>query len=132
MNFSINLDKFFECLQKVETGGEPKGGVGCVNRLEGSYGPLQIRKCFLQDANEFLHARIPIRAVRDNFAISKVIAYAYYLRYKASREALLQNDWQTLARIHNGGPRGHKKKSTLAYWKKVEKELIKKAQGGES
>jgi len=28
-----------------------------------------------------------------------------------------------LARIHNGGPRGHKKSATLAYWSKIESAL---------
>jgi hypothetical protein len=30
---------------------------------------------------------------------------------------------EDLARIHNGGPKGHTKKATLKYWDKVKKEM---------
>jgi hypothetical protein len=42
---------------------------------------------------------------------------AYWERYCPT--ALARGDWATLARIHNGGPAGHKKPATLKYWKKV-------------
>ena len=32
---------------------------------------------------------------------------------------------EKIARIHNGGPKGYKKRATKAYWKKVEKVLAK-------
>jgi hypothetical protein len=48
---------------------------------------------------------------------------AYFARY--APKALESKDWQTLARVHNGGPKGHTKKATLGYWAKVQKELGK-------
>jgi hypothetical protein len=30
-----------------------------------------------------------------------------------------------LARIHNGGPRGHLNPNTIKYWNKIKKELVK-------
>ena len=40
-----------------------------------------------------------------------------------SSKALEELDLKTLARIHNGGPDGAKKISTLFYWTKVRKQL---------
>jgi hypothetical protein len=34
-----------------------------------------------------------------------------------------KKDFETLARIHNGGPRGHKNPATVGYWNKVRKNL---------
>lgn len=41
---------------------------------------------------------------------------AYLNRY--AREAVKNNDFEKLARIHNGGPLGYKKQSTIKYWQK--------------
>jgi hypothetical protein len=48
---------------------------------------------------------------------------SYFARYAPT--ALAKKDWETLARIHNGGPKGHTKKATLGYWSKVQKEMAK-------
>ncbi len=45
----------------------------------------------------------------------------YWRRY--CPRALAQGDWQTLARVHNGGPRGHRKPATHAYWSKVRRAM---------
>jgi len=47
----------------------------------------------------------------------------YWRRYCPA--ALEAGDWETLARVHNGGPVGARSKATLAYWRKV-----KAAMGG--
>lgn len=52
------------------------------------------------------------------------VTVAYLLRF--NRKAVEAKDWQTLARIHNGGPKGHTKEATKKYWVKVRKELSKK------
>jgi hypothetical protein len=46
---------------------------------------------------------------------------AYLLRY--AHKAVDASDYETLARVHNGGPRGAKRKATLIYWHRVEKVL---------
>jgi hypothetical protein len=46
---------------------------------------------------------------------------AYLHRY--GKKALADKDYEKLARIHNGGPRGHTKSATVKYWRKVEKAL---------
>jgi len=50
----------------------------------------------------------------------KVVA-AYMNRY--CRDAWAKGDAERIARVHNGGPRGHKKESTLKYWRKVQRKL---------
>jgi hypothetical protein len=49
-----------------------------------------------------------------NRAYAREVVKSYLTRY-APKGAT----WEDLARIHNGGPRGHLKKSTEAYWAKV-------------
>lgn len=49
------------------------------------------------------------------------VVMAYLHRY--GKKALADKNYEKLARIHNGGPRGHTKRATLKYWAKVEKAL---------
>ena len=49
------------------------------------------------------------------------VVMAYLHRY--AKKALADKDYEKLARIHNGGPRGHTKRATIKYWAKVEKAL---------
>jgi hypothetical protein len=43
---------------------------------------------------------------------------AYWARYGGSNPTD-----ERLARQHNGGPRGHRKAATLAYWRKVDQAM---------
>ena len=52
------------------------------------------------------------------------IVVAYPLRY--APKAVESKDWQTLARVHNGGPKGATKAATRKYWVKVRRELAKR------
>jgi len=51
------------------------------------------------------------------------IVRAYMDRYATERRLGRPVTIEDIARIHNGGPNGHKKKATLKYWEKVKKEL---------
>ena len=53
-----------------------------------------------------------------NEAYAERVVRAYMKRY-APKNATMKD----MARIHNGGPRGHKKWATLLYWAKVSKVL---------
>ena len=53
-----------------------------------------------------------------NEAYAERVVRAYMKRY-APKDATMKD----MARIHNGGPRGHKKWATVLYWAKVEKVL---------
>jgi len=50
----------------------------------------------------------------------------YWLRW--CPDALKRRDMETLARVHNGGPRGATKTATVDYWRKIKRHLTTEAQ----
>lgn len=94
----------------MESGGDPRA-VGDGGRAIGMY---QIHRAYWQDAVD--HDPSIGGTYRDCYdpAYAERIVRAYLSRY-APRGATLEQ----LARIHNGGPKGHLKKATLGYWTKV-------------
>lgn len=84
-------------------------------------GRMQIWKIYWQDAM----AKCPKIGGEYQNCTQKVyaerIVVAYLLRYAPN--AVASKDWQTLARIHNGGPKGATKAATRGYWVKVRKAL---------
>ena len=44
------------------------------------------------------------------------------IKFESEQDGFMKY-FELQARIHNGGPNGHKKESTKAYWLKVKKEL---------
>jgi hypothetical protein len=110
----LNWDTFLDALQAVESGGEsnPDQAVGDGGKALGAF---QIWRVYWLDAVERrpdLKAR-GYSAVTDR-AYAREVVKSYLTRY-APKGAT----WEDLARIHNGGPKGHLKKSTEAYWAKV-------------
>jgi hypothetical protein len=109
----------FEAIRQVETGGE-EDPVNAIGDGGASIGPYQIQKAYWQDA--IAHDKSLIangetwQSVRDAQYAERVML-AYWSRYAPVWNA------ETLCRIHNGGPGGHKKSSTKTYWAKVKKEL---------
>ena len=88
-----------------------------------SIGIFQIQKICWLDATNF--NKTTGGKYENCFGIeySKKIVKAYLNRY-CSR-AIENNDFETMARIWNGGPFGHRKESTKKYWDKIKKELDK-------
>lgn len=84
-------------------------------------GPLQIHKTYFFDATYRNVSNRKNYNYVTQFDFSVKIMTAYLNRY--ARKAIINNDYETLARIHNGGPLGNKHKSTIDYWKKVQKFL---------
>ncbi len=62
------------------------------------------------------HSAAEWKHVTDRRLARRIIA-AYLLRY--ANKAVAAGDWRTLARVHNGGPRGAEKDATIAYADKV-------------
>ena len=115
----VDVEPILRAIQQVETGGEtdPSAATGDNGA---SIGPLQIQKGWWADAVKYdptLTANGETWQNCRNLAYAKRVAIAYWSRYAP--------DWkpETLARIWNGGPKGHRKNSTKAYWLKVRKEL---------
>ena len=106
---------FFAALHQVETG----GALGAIKGDKGkALGPLQIHRAYHADS------RVGGDYARcADLEYSKKVVTAYMQRYApAAWEA---GDVSTLARIHNGGPRGHLKPATKSYAQKVLRVLKK-------
>lgn len=111
------LDTLITAIRAVETGGKPAKD-GDSGR---SIGALQISRAYWHDAIEFDPSIGGCYADCRDFAYARRIFTAYMRRY--CQAALDSGDWETVARIHNGGPRGATKNATLSYWRKVQAKL---------
>ena len=100
---------FFRALHIVETSGRTGAIIGDNGR---ALGPLQIHRGYHTDA------RIGGDYARcADLDYSRRVVTAYLQRYAPA--AWASGDVVTLARIHNGGPRGASKPATVAYGDKV-------------
>jgi hypothetical protein len=100
---------FFRALHVVETSGRTGPILGDNGK---ALGPLQIHRGYHADS----------RVAGDYSRVadldySKRVATAYLKRH--APEAWAKGDVETLARVHNGGPRGHLKAATKSYGARV-------------
>jgi hypothetical protein len=79
-------------------------------------GPMQIHYAYWKSAR----VRGKYSDCAD-YAYSCKVVTAYWQRY--APRALRTGDYETLARVHNGGPRGYARESTKKYWARVRKVL---------
>ena len=125
---NISLDTLLEAMNKVEASGRkikvPDGDNG--TRI----GPLQISEDYFTESMECLNKNgIQMKAPQfknqwdgcRTWLFSKIIVWAYMNRY--CPKAVRNGDWERIARIHNGGPNGYKKRATEGYWAKVKTAL---------
>lgn len=102
-------ESFWRALHLVETGGRHGSILGDGGK---ALGPLQIHRGYHADA------RIGGDYSRcADLDYSKRVVSAYLQRYAPA--AWAAGDVETLARVHNGGPRGDRKQATINYGKKV-------------
>ena len=105
-----------DAIKAVESGGD-SSAVGDNGKSLGAY---QIGKAYWSDATKHGKVKWDYKAgVKDDAKCKQVIRW-YWKRY-APKNATKE----TKARIHNGGPKGHKKKATEKYWAKVKKAMEK-------
>ncbi len=102
-------ESFWRALHQVETSGRQGPILGDNGR---SLGPLQISRAYFTDSRV---AGTYEQVVDLPFA--RRVVSAYLQRY--APKAWAAGDVETLARIHNGGPRGDRKQATINYGKKV-------------
>ena len=115
MAISAPPESFWRALHLVETGGRHGAIIGDNGA---ALGPLQIHRAYWADS------RIPgTYAQCADLAYSRRVAEAYLRRY--APRAYAAGDWRTLARIHNGGPAGHRNAATLPYLRRVERQMLK-------
>ncbi len=96
---------------------ESSGRLGAIKGDNGqALGPLQIHRAY--------HADSGVKGKYEQCAdleYSKKVVAAYLARY--CPKALKQNNFEVLARVHNGGPMGHKNPNTIKYFAKIRKHL---------
>jgi hypothetical protein len=115
---SYSLEELLAALRLVETGGLKHEGRHATGDGGKALGPYQIHRAYWKDsglAGSHEDCRDP--------AYAREVVQAYWRRY-CPRE-LAEGNLEVLARVHNGGPEGHKKSATLRFWRKVEAELQK-------
>lgn len=116
-------------IRMVETGGSPNGGLGAVGDNGNAWGPYQIWEIYHKDAAARDKTLNNYRSCLNSKSYSERVIKVYMKRYaKAAAKRLDQGkatraDLETVARIHNGGPRGATKASTQKYWAKVASHL---------
>lgn len=128
-----SISDLLKALRAVETGGEvfPENAIGDNGR---SRGPYQIGRDYWADAVEFATKNAGIDPAAwdyDELVWSaphcEQIMLWYWGRWCPEALAAASDRYdrgdmsalQTLARVHNGGPRGASKTSTLDYWQRV-------------
>ena len=104
-----NLADLLVAIAQVESEGDPNA----VNVFEDAVGLYQIRPIYVKDCNRILGR--PEFKLSDRYdpKRSRLMVVMYITHYGKGKSL------EDMARIHNGGPRGHKKAATEAYWKKV-------------
>ena len=112
----VSMTEFLAAIRQVESHGNDKA-VGDGGK---AIGPYQIWHAYWKDATEFDKTLGGSYQDCYNPQYASKVVRAYMARYAPKGASL-----ETLARIHNGGPKGHQKEATLAYWAKVQKELAR-------
>jgi len=106
------IDPLLDAIAQVESRNDPdvKGDGG---RASGVY---QIHRDYWADGTRFLRVNWDYELAADP-AKAREVVRAYLLHYGLGRGLL------DMARIHNGGPNGHRKQSTLEYARRVARTL---------
>jgi hypothetical protein len=112
----FDWDRFLAALQKVESGGvkNPDTAVGDNGKALGRY---QLHQNYVLDAKAYDGTLVgSYRDIATHPVDSGRAVTAYLTRY--GRADIEAGNIENLAKKHNGGPTGHKKKATEKYWKK--------------
>jgi len=124
MASDIDWTKLLAAIKQVESNGN-EDAVGDGGRSIGAY---QISTRYYGDAVEFNPSLAEGKSYQDvagegSSAYAEEVIKSYMDRYATEARLGHKPTAEDIARIHNGGPNGYKKDSTLGYWKKVEKHM---------
>jgi hypothetical protein len=103
-----DIERLLDAIARVESHYDPNA-VGDSGRALGAY---QIHRVYWEDGTALLGVDWPHRDATDPKKARRVVK-AYLLHY-GSGKSLIE-----MARIHNGGPCGYRKKATLCYARKI-------------
>lgn len=115
-----NLDIALHCIHMVESSGGKNTKDGDNGDAIGEY---QIHKSYWEDATRILKVDWPYKNARNKIKAEKAVR-AYLLHYQKTNK--YPATIETYTRLHNGGPNGPKRKSTVVYWNKCKQYLPKK------
>ncbi len=122
-NNQLTWDDFVEAVIQVES----RGNDLAYNERENAVGCLQIRPIMVKEVNRVLKTNKSnlTFTLNDRWDRQKsidmfdIIADEIYCCVGLSQMEF----FEIVARKWNGGPSGHKKTSTIAYWNKIKKQL---------
>jgi len=104
----------------VESGGDARA----IGDNGAAYGVLQIHAAYAQDAAGYERENWTHEDAFDEEIAVKMFV-AYMERYAKKQRLGGPATAEQIARIHNGGPNGYKRRATDKYWSKVKAELIR-------
>ena len=107
---TVPTDRLLDAMYTVES----SRGKGLVGDGGKAIGPYQIWYSYWRDAVEYDPSIGGVYRDCMDKAYSERIVWAYWCRYAPQGAGVEQ-----LARIHNGGSRGHKNPKTVGYWNKI-------------
>jgi hypothetical protein len=81
-------------------------------------GMLQMHPAYVRDASEYANENWKHLNALDEMTAIRIFR-AYMARYATEERLGRPVTYEDIARIHNGGPNGYKKLSTIPYWNKV-------------
>jgi len=108
----MNLNRLISALMIVESSGNDQA-IGDNGR---ALGPLQIHRGVVLDVNRITGSHYRWEAM-TNRVQARAVCQAYLEHYGRGKSIEEQ------ARIWNGGPTGDRKPVTLAYWRRVKRNL---------
>jgi hypothetical protein len=103
-----DIERLLDAIARIESHCDPNA-VGDGGRALGAY---QIHHIYWEDGTRLLGVDWPHRDATDLKKARRVVK-AYLLHYGEGKSLI------EMARIHNGGPCGYKKKATLPYARKI-------------
>lgn len=112
---TVTTDQLIDAIAVVES-----------NRGATSANVYQLKPIYVADVNRITGQSITHEQAIGDDAVARACIEAYWEYYGARVERLSGRTAtaEDLARIHNGGPDGWRKASTLPYWRKVRAALI--------
>jgi hypothetical protein len=103
-----DIERLLDAIARIESHCDPNA-VGDGGRALGAY---QIHRVYWEDGTALLGVDWPHRDATDPKKARRVVK-AYLLHY-GNGKSLIE-----MARIHNGGPCGYRKKATVCYARKI-------------
>ncbi len=107
--------RLMDAIRIVESGNDDSA----VGDNGNAIGPYQIWRSYWKDAVQFDKSIGGKYEDCFNREYSEKIVNAYMDRYAIERRLGRTVTMEDIARIHNGGPNGYRKKATQSYWEKV-------------